>query len=133
MKIEKKQQLEVCRQQAALEAATARLFGLSRSEADQVKIEFDWQIPGRVDSPITFQVCISRRGQHSAISFAIDLSKLTGSDLQQLHDFLVQQHAGLGNGYTVTRSVVWLLSLSLRQQGTAADQIDALVRNLLLC
>jgi hypothetical protein len=49
----------------------------------QVRIEFDWQIPVRVDSPIIFQVRISRRDQHSAI----ELGKFAGADLERLPRF----------------------------------------------
>ena len=85
--IEPEGQLEACRLSAESAAAAEQLARPSRASSREVKIEFDWQIPVRADSPITFQVRISRRDQHSAISFAIELAKLAGADLERLPRF----------------------------------------------
>ncbi len=124
--IEPKGQLEACRQQAEAAPKGVTEWLLRPSRSDWVKIEFDWQM----DSPIQFQVRISRRDQYSAISFTIDLSKLTGTDLQKLHDFLV----GRPKGYWLIRKITWLLDISLVQQMPflSEENRHAKVRELLL-
>jgi hypothetical protein len=89
--------------QAGLEAARERLSGSACLDADEVRIYFDWELPQRVDEEITFQVRISRRGQHSAISFAIALAKLVETDLERLHDLLTERP----KGYWLTRELTW--------------------------
>jgi hypothetical protein len=129
--IEPEGQLEACCLSAESELAAAeQLARPSRAGSREVKIEFDWQIPVRADSRITFQVRISRQGQHSAIDFAIELGKLVEADLGRLHDLLLARP----KGYWLTRELTWLLTVSLRQQEPSWNEEDrhAKVRELLL-
>jgi hypothetical protein len=104
-----------------------------RSDSDKVGISFDWEIP-RKPSDIVFQVRVERGSRHSAIDFAIDLRRMRGAELEKLHDILVKRHAGLDDGYELTRAITWLLTISLQQQqpSWSDEQREIQVRQLLL-
>jgi hypothetical protein len=101
---------------------------------DEVEIYFDWLIPPQLNGRIIFQAHITRGGRTSAVDFEIDLGRLSGVELEQLHGFLARRHAGLTDGYEMTRGVVWLLDRSLAQQRPELDKSarDSQVRELLL-
>jgi hypothetical protein len=121
------------RQQAEAVAATARFFGLALPEADPVNINFDW-LPNPRDGRVVFQIRISRRGQISATDFEIDLCKLAHDELESLNTFLSRCHAGLGDGYEITRIACWLVDRSIAQAEPSLSDHDrgAKVRELLL-
>lgn len=85
---------------------------------EEVKIELDWQIRLRADSPIAFQVRLSRRDKSSVIDFAIELAKLAGADLGRLHDLLADRP----RGYQLACEVAWLLGVSVAQQRPALSE-----------
>jgi hypothetical protein len=71
---------------------------------------------------------VKRENRTSSVRFAVDLAKLTTVDLQRLHDLLATRP----KGYQLVYEIAWLLTLSLRQQGVAEDQINIRVCELLL-
>jgi galactitol-specific phosphotransferase system IIC component len=100
---------------------------------DEVDIYFDWH-PSVENGRLLFQTRIIRGTLASRVDFEIDLGKLREVELKQLSDFLSRRHTGLTSGYEVTRTVVWLLDLSLGQQqpGLSKADRDSKVRELLL-
>jgi hypothetical protein len=98
--------------EAALDAAPEHVSGSLRTDADQVAIELNWEVPSEAGAPIVFQVRISRNGRESSIRFAIDLNQLQTDDLQILHDLLAYPP----KSYWLARAVAWLVDTSLRQQ-----------------
>jgi hypothetical protein len=107
-----------------------RVFG--PPDLDDVRLSFDWLVPSSIAEPLTFILEIKRGNRESLVRFNIDLAKLESADLRRLHIFLEQRHSGVRDDYTFARGLTMLLSLSLQQQGTPADQVDGMVRDLLL-
>ena len=108
-----------CRQRAedAFQAAAESVLSdgrPTRSESDEVRINFDWILHVQ-DARITFQVRLERRSQKSAIDFGIDLSRLSVLELEHLNGFLARRHTGITTPYEIARNLSWLLELSLAQ------------------
>jgi hypothetical protein len=106
--------------------------GPDLADIDGVGIHFDRIVPTHINEPLTFLLDIKCGNRRSSIRFSIGLTRFAGADLQRLHDFLAQRHSGVRDDYTFARSLAWLLTLSMRQQGETTEQIDARVRELLL-
>ncbi len=106
---------------------------ISETAVDEVEVHFDWR-PAVQNGRVVFQADIVREGRRSAISFQIDLHRLEHVELEQLNTFLARRHAGLTDGYAITRTIVWLLDISLRQNEPLLSEEDrcAKVRELLM-
>jgi hypothetical protein len=78
------------RAEAALEAAAEKLLAPDRTGADRVEAHFDWLVPSSADEAITFILDIKRGNRRSSVLFPVDLARLEGADLEQLHDFLLR-------------------------------------------
>jgi hypothetical protein len=117
---------------ACRRCAAERVWHPDHPDLDKVHIRFDWEIQLRAGDPLIFHLRVAREGRESVTRFALDLTKLQEADLERLHDFLLRQYSGVRDDYAFARSLTWLLTTSLRQRGTALDQIDAKVREILL-
>jgi hypothetical protein len=115
-----------------LAAASERLIKETDSGegVDDVEDHLDWEVL-TIGDPIVFVLAIKRGMAHSsAVRFQIELAKLDNADLERFHDLLATRP----KGYWLTRSVVWLLGISLTQQQPALSEEGrcAEVRELLL-
>jgi hypothetical protein len=99
------------------ELSAERVVGPAHPDVDVADIHFDWEVPSRADEVLTFMLDIARGARTSSIRFNIDLAKLTGVDLQRLHDLLAERP----KGYQLTYEIAWLLSVSLEQEMPAAN------------
>jgi hypothetical protein len=118
---------------ADCEPIAERGLASDRPARDRVEVNFDWEVPAHANDPLTFLLTVRRGTRRSEVRFQIDLQKPAEADLQRLHEFLVHQHSGVRDDYIFGRGLTMLLTLSLQQQGIAVEQVDNMVRNLLLC
>jgi hypothetical protein len=97
------------------------------------QIAFDW-LPAVQNSRATFNVRVERGEQTSAISFEVDLRKLSAAKLRRLENFLARRHAGLTSSVEVAGTLTSLLDSSLQQTQPSLQRQErrTLVRELLL-
>jgi hypothetical protein len=81
----------------------------------RVEVSFDWE-PHVEECRVSFQICIRRRGQKSALNFEVDLNQLSALEQERLYAFLARRHAGTSTHYDLAWNISWLLEISLRQK-----------------
>jgi hypothetical protein len=101
---------------------------------DQVAVTFDWQ-PVVTDGRARFHLTLQRKDRRSNVTFAINLNRLTESELERLHHFLVRRHLNATTHEEMATALCWLIDCSLRQTEPAlnATERDVRLRRLLLC